>query len=297
MPKVDIAVVGAGPAGVAAAAQCKRLGLSVLLLDKTGEVGGLVKEANRIENYPGMSPMSGTDFVRLLGNHLTRFGLSVQKRRVVAVSATFEGFLLATDGGDIEARTVAVAVGTRPKRIHIPGSETVCYSPLDAASENGNEAVVIGGGEAALDYALSLAAKGISSTILVRGSALRAYGILPAMIHQDDRIRIQLNAEPKEISKTNAGILVTFKDAALKALSAHHVLAAVGREPCIDNMVNGLDLGSMNTVATNVPGLFVIGDARTGTLGQIGTAVGDGLSAAAPAAKIVFRTKTDCDSF
>ncbi len=280
MSIADAFIVGAGPAGVAAAVQCKRLGLSVLLMDKTGAAGGLTAAANRIENYPGLPPMSGGAFVHLLNDHLTRFDIPVVEGVVTSISPRSGGFDVATTSETFRARIVVIAVGTEPKTVDIPGREHVLHSPLEVPCQPGFHTAVIGGGEAALDFALSLADMGGGATVLVRGGALRAHGILPERVRKNEKVHILFGADPGEITPDEAGLSVAFRDASIPPVHAQFVLAAVGRRPASPELFRGLDLTSTEGVSSTVSGIYVVGDARFGTLGQIGIAVGDGLSAA-----------------
>jgi thioredoxin reductase len=79
---VDVAVVGAGPAGCAAAVQCRRFGLRVVLFDAHGEAGGLIANAFRVENHPGISPCAGTSVARSLQDHLARWEIPVERGTV-----------------------------------------------------------------------------------------------------------------------------------------------------------------------------------------------------------------------
>ena len=84
---LDVVIVGAGPAGCAAAVQCRRLGQHPLLLDRTGRPGGLVAHAHSVENYPGLPPTAGPRMVQLLAEHLERFDLRVEQREVLGLES------------------------------------------------------------------------------------------------------------------------------------------------------------------------------------------------------------------
>ncbi len=114
MPDSDVIIVGAGPAGCAAAVQCRRLGLSVMLLDRTGEPGGLTRQAWRIENYPGLDPMPGRRFAEHLRAFLERFELEVRREEVFSLARREE---IGSGAGREEDRLV-------PGRL-VPGREVV----------------------------------------------------------------------------------------------------------------------------------------------------------------------------
>ncbi len=286
----DIVIVGAGPAGVAAAVQCKRLGARPLLLDRRGEAGGLVANGFSVENYPGVEPMPGTELVKLLKAHLGRFRLSVEKGLVHRISKENGGFIVDGDFGTTRSRGVIVAVGTRPKVLPIPGvselAMTHWFYEVRHLFDKGpvqtmKRALVIGGGEAALDYALSLAGVGAEVTVLVRGEGFRARGRLVQLVGKDPLIKVVFQAAPRAVSRKPQGIeLQCTTEDGVHTYIGDGVIAAIGRESEAGDLLSGLDVKGAKTVSTEVPGLFIAGDARWSALGQVGMAVGDGLTAA-----------------
>jgi thioredoxin reductase (NADPH) len=332
----ELVVVGAGPAGCAAAVQGRRLGLKPRLLDETGEVGGLLLNAHCVENYPGVEPMPGAELAARLKAHIARFGVAVERGRASAVSAmttapeitvmraergTPTGLTLAGDFGSIEARSVILAVGTRPQPLLLSGiaamaGERLFYEvrALLARIPAPGRVVVIGGGEAALDYALTLADAGAEVTILTRSEGLKTEGRLVDQVKRCTSIAHIGGEEVTHLAPVEQGIRVDLvhvagAGAGLRppALHADAVLVAVGRESRLLDLLAAGEMASLTSldadvsrratghilrrgrdlfpgVRTGVAGLFVAGDARTGSLGQVGMAVGDGLAAAMAAA-------------
>ncbi len=283
----DVIIVGAGPGGVSAAVQCKRLGLKPILLDETGQAGGLAICANRIENYPGLLPMNGREFAELLREHIRRFGILIQPAKVKAVDYLDNGFSIETDIGVFCSKTVVSAVGTAPKILDLPGAEYLKYSPLELPEDNCLTAAVIGGGEASLDYAMSLSSKGIPVTVLVRSKRLKASGLLVESAIKNNKINIVFGAVPSKIERNFDKLTVQFCCSSIKSIKVDNVIAAIGRVSRIKEVLKELDQECFETVSTPWPGLFVVGDARLGSLGQAGIAVGDGLLAAQHAAHYI----------
>jgi len=278
--KRDIVIIGAGPAGVSAAVQCQRLGRSPLLLDRDGRAGGLALDAFSIENYPGIPPTTGESFARLLEAHLRRFKVGITEGEVRRVERTGEGFLVHLSRESLFSRAVIVAVGTSPRTLEISGAEHLLYSPRPAIAEGCEEVFVVGGGEAALDYALSLAAHRIEAKILLRGDDLRARGRLVDLVSRSPFIEIWRNTRVLEIQRLTTALQVSIsRKAAAWEERIDAVIAAVGREPRVGPLLKGLDVGPDKTVSSRIPGLFLAGDVRCGTTGQAGMAVGDGLAA------------------
>jgi thioredoxin reductase (NADPH) len=298
MRVADVLVVGAGPAGVAAAAQAARLGLKARIIDRTGAAGGLVANGFLVENYPGLAATSGEALAALLADHLSRFDLAVERREARDLVNDDGVWIVTADRDEIAARAVVLAVGTRPRPLGAPGEaqaqDRVFYEVRDllAALPRPSHVVVVGGGEASLDYALTLAARGATVTLLARGSALRASGRLVEAVSRAQSIEIRLEAGARRIVPSDGAVAieVAYPDGA-RFLAADAVLVAVGRTPALTPLFpecgHGRPQGRQIEVS---PDLFVCGDARLGGLGQIGIAVGDGLEAAGIIARRILRT-------
>ena len=266
-----IVVVGAGPAGVASAVQLVRLGLDVRLLDRTGSVGGLARCAWRVENYPGLPPVPGTRVAVLLREHLQRFGVEVERAEVTRVQAHAGSWRVGLAGGEVlAARGVVLAVGTEARPLPVPGGQLLApCAPQHAVGD----AAVVGGGEAALDQALRLAGAGARVSLLVRGEHLRATGRLPALVQEEPRVETRWGVEVERAEAHGPGVRLHLAGGGTLRFDA--AVACLGRRP-----VPLLDGEGGGRIVLGSPGLHVVGDARTGTLGQLGMAVGDGLAAA-----------------
>ncbi|MCD4846570.1 MAG: NAD(P)/FAD-dependent oxidoreductase [Candidatus Aegiribacteria sp.] len=279
---IETAIIGAGPAGCAAAVQCRRLGLDLRLLDTTGRAGGLIREARLIENYPGLSAIPGSEFAEKLCSHISGFGITVLDCQADSIVQISDGFEIFTNQGVITSASVIVATGTVPVDYSIPGnaSSILLRSILDIPVPVPSTTIVIGGGEAALDYALSLSDAGSNVNILVRNSCLRACGKLKDEVETRSGIRILYNTEPVSIINSGNDLLVRYRS---DGNNGEHlvgsVLAATGRKPKLPVMQDEMKYESGN-VRTSIPGLYIIGDASLGSLGQAAIAAGHGLQAA-----------------
>jgi thioredoxin reductase len=281
MRRDRIVIVGAGPGGCAAAVQCARLGVAPLLLDRTGEAGGLVANAWSMENYPGLEPLDGGAYVSRLRAHLERFGLHVEAGDVSAVKRSDSGILLDTDRGPIETKVAILAPGTLPRRLELPGAEELSYEVRELLDRKPERAVVVGGGEMAFDYSLSLARAGAGVEVLVRASAARARGRLAEFVAREPKISLRPETELLAVARRDTGLVLTVTSGGLRdEIACDGVVVAIGRRSGLEGLTAGLDLSPTGMISTRVPGLFVIGDARLGSLGQAGIAVGDGLQAA-----------------
>jgi thioredoxin reductase (NADPH) len=297
MRVADVLVVGAGPAGVAAAAQCARLGLQTRIIDRAGSAGGLVANGFLVENYPGLEALPGEALASRLKDHLARFDLAVERLEARDLVNDDGVWIVTADREELAARAIVLAVGTRPKPLGVPGEakaqDRVFYEvrTLLGALPPLRHVVVVGGGEASLDSALTLAASGASVTLLVRGAALKAAGRLVEAVARTPAIEIRFDARVMRIVPTDGAVAVevAYPDE-VRFLSADALLTAVGRtsalEPLFPSCGHGRPLGRQIEVS---PDLFVCGDARVGGLGQIGIAVGDGVEAAGMIAKRLLR--------
>ncbi len=301
-----IVIVGAGPAGCAAAIQCTRLGVPPLVLDRTGQVGGLISNAFLVENYPGLEPMRGTEFADRLTQHFARFGIPITRGVVTALARTShqlsalsqEGITVCGDFGKIHATSVIVAVGTESVRLDVPGAAELEGNGLfyevrhflEFHSRLG-QTVVIGGGEAAFDYALSLARADAKVILLVRAPSPRAHGRLVEMVNREPAIKVVLHTRPRAIRANPANcagfVIETSGPNGSSTLQADGILVAIGRRSTAPSLLPGLEADPRNPIMTRDPGIFVVGDARAGSLGQLAIAVGDGLQAAEAAVRHV----------
>jgi len=287
----DVAVIGAGPGGCSAAVQCTRLGLDTVIADSAGIAGGLVLEARSIENYPGTeTPIGGEVFALRLREMLNRFGLSVRNLHVERVSMDDGMFRSEGTEGILTSRCLIVATGTVPADFALPsrGNPRMYRSIIPLRMDPPARAVVIGGGEAAADYSLSLSDLGTDVILLVRGDRLRAAGMLRSQLLERGSIRIMYNTVP-EFAESGQGsaVLRTCSPLGQAELETDAILAAVGREPSLPGIMPDGFHWIEGTAVTSIPGLFLVGDAALGRLGQTGIAVGHGLMAAGMAADLV----------
>jgi thioredoxin reductase (NADPH) len=291
MRETGIVVVGAGPAGVAAAAQCARLGIAPEILDRTGFVGGLVGAGFWIENIPGLEPVTGLELARRLEAHLERFGLAVLAETVTGVEPLGGRWLVVSDAGERLAAAAILCVGTRPRPWSVPGAAGLPGArvfddvrELLARRPKPEKALVVGGGEAAFDNALTLARVGAEVDILVRGESPRAAGRLLALADGEPRIRVETGTRVVAVEPAGDSVTAILETlGGIERRTADAVLVAVGRESALESLLPAPQRAGTHGAIEWAPGLFVCGDARLGSLGQAGIAIGDGLSAASSA--------------
>lgn len=293
-PFADLAVIGAGPAGLAAAVQAIRQGLSVALFE-AARPGGLLHQADLVENYLGAGWLRGTELATRLVRQAARSGVRPIPARVQRLSLEAGGgYRLDLAGrGSMNARAVVLATGTRPRAAELPGAaelrgslvfEGVRELLADGPDEPGR-AVVIGGGDIAFDGAVSLRRRGWTVDVLVRGAAPRALGLLSRRL-EELGVRVQLRSRVDHIAGADRALRLTgSRDGAPASWGADRVLIAVGRVPCLPEIVDhrggglGRSLVSLDEVDT-LPRLVVAGDVGRGRDRQAAIAAGDGVAAA-----------------
>jgi len=265
-----VAVVGAGPAGMAATVQLVRSGHDVQVFER-GRIGGTLWNARWVDNYPGFpGGISGPELAELMEKHFLEYTDNVIVNDVVDIVKTDEGFEIM----GIEFDGVIVCVGTCPNRAGFPGEDKLAeagllyYGIADVPDWNGiAEAGVIGGGEASMDMAVNIAMAGIRTTILHR-SQPQGILALQELAYTEDGV-IWLEEEVIEGRVDGKAVLRT--NVAEHAFDL--VMVAVGRQAVMPNFVG--------FTFENPPlGFLVAGDATRGGLGQVSMAVGDGVEMA-----------------
>lgn len=265
------------------AVQCRRLGLDVVLVDRLGKAGGLIREARLIENFPGLEkPVAGPEFAGRLVSIVSANDLEVQRFHADSIVKNDNIFEISGSDERIRSRSVVVAVGTVPKEfsIKVNGAVTIHRSVLELKHNPPEKTVIIGGGEAALDYALNLSDSGSSVSVLVRSSGFRSTGNLRKEIEERSAVKILYNTVPVSVSGSDGIIHLEAESSGRKMnLKTDAVLAAVGREPGLPQIRNDL-IHDRGDVRTSIPGLYIAGDASLGSLGQAAIASGQGIQAA-----------------
>lgn len=278
----DVAIVGAGPAGVAASVYLKRAGFDIVLFEKN-EVGGLLNNAHIVENYPGFPRgIKGFELCKLFSSQLSRWNIRPIKFEITDISMDGNDFLLSFDEQQDKFKTVIVAPGTVPKQIDIPGEDKfigkfVFYEVKDLSPliKSGNSCIVIGGGDAAFDYSLNLAEKNVTVDLFYRSKQPKCLPLLIKRVNISSYIKQHPIFKPVKINEKDGKAEVVFcsENDNESSYCADFVLIACGRKP-------NEELISKDFIESNISGFFIAGDVRTGKFRQTGIAVGQGIQAA-----------------
>jgi thioredoxin reductase (NADPH) len=297
MKKYDVAIIGAGPAGMTAAVYAARAGLSVGLIE-AGAPGGQMVNTLEIENYTGFEKITGPELSMKMFEHAKAAGAEYVYGDVEKIIPQDDGIYLIDCGmNQMNAQSVIVATGTKHRRLGIPGEEELAGRGIswcaicDGAFFKDEEVVVIGGGDAAIEEAIYLAGLAKKVYVVHRRDRLRAANILQERAFANERIEIIWDSIPTEFTATEEG---NFRSVTLKNLISNEeteVLAAgafiyIGNDP-VTHMIAGLDItndiGNVivdDRMSTKIPGIFAAGDVIEKELRQIVTATSDGAIAA-----------------
>jgi thioredoxin reductase (NADPH) len=302
MPPHDVIIVGAGPAGLAAAIYTGRSKLNTLLIERL-VVGGQAATTDEIENYPGFATgISGPALSEAMKEQAMRFG--VERLSAKAESLAVDGGLrlLKTDKGEFAARSVIVASGAYPKLLKCPGemkfrSRGVSYcATCDAAFYEGAKVMVVGGGDAAVEEAMYLTKFADKVTLVHRRDCLRAAGIVQDRAFANPKLEIMWNTVVEEINGSGTVETVTVKNVVSgekQDISTDGIFIYVGLTPNSDwlgGLIETDEYGYIQTdenMCTNVMGVYAVGDIRRKLLRQVVTAAADGAIAAFHAEKYI----------
>jgi thioredoxin reductase (NADPH) len=300
--RYDIAVVGAGPAGLAAAIYAARARLRTLVLDESIP-GGQVKTTHKVSNYPGFpEDVKGADLAAAFAAQAARFGADV--RRAVEITdhdlAAPVKRLVLDEEETVEARAVVVATGARPRPLGVPGEDRfkgrgISYcATCDGAYFEGKDIHVVGGGNSAVEESLFLTQFARSVTIVHQ---LLEFQAEPASVQEalaNPKIRVLLGHEPRGFHGETALERLEVEELATKerkVLRTDGVFVFVGMVPRTDLLARYVPLApggyveTTDAMETAVPGLYAAGDIRVKRFRQITTAVADGTIAALAAQK------------
>lgn len=298
---LDLAIIGGGPAGLSAGLYATRGGLKNVTLFEMGMPGGQITGSSEIENYPGVAQVvSGIDFMQPWQEQCFRFGLKHEMSEVTRVSKKGNVFeIIQADGKKVEAKSVIVATGGKPKKSGVKGESefwgkgvSTCAT-CDGFFYKNKEVVVLGGGDTALEEAIYLSRICSKVYLIHRREEFRAAPSTIAHARENEKIEFITSATIEEICGDAMGVSFVDikKNNEITRLNVMGVFIFVGYE--VNNSVLKQEDGNMLcecdewgsvkvdlSMRTNVEGLFVAGDLRVQAPRQVICAAGDGATAA-----------------
>lgn len=292
----DVAMVGAGPAALAAAIYTTREDLDTVLYEK-GVVGGLASITDWVDNYPGFPEgISGLELGENLRKQAERFGAKIELGEVTNIRQANGVVELDTTDGVVKAKAALIATGSDYKRLGIPGEDEYYArgvhfcATCDGAFYRDKKLVVVGGGNSAVQEAIFLTKFATHIDMLVRSDQLRASDILQHELEKHkDKITIHFNTATQEILGSDGKVtsVKAVKDGVDTVFETDGVFVFIGLLPNTKFLQNSsVELDGIGLIKTNeklmtaIPGVFAAGDVRSGATMQIASAVGEGATAA-----------------
>jgi thioredoxin reductase len=280
----DVLIIGAGPAGIAAAVQMKRSELDPLILEKD-VVGGLLKNANVVENYPGFPKgIPGADLVHRLQGHIKEQDIRIRREEVLRLEPAGDRIRVTTSEGIFEARAVLAASGTvgkTPPDFGIPPRATGArvfdeIHPL--LSARNRRMLIIGAGDAAFDYALTLSRHNVV-LIFNRGVRCRCLPLLRRRAASRKGIEYLENTRVvRMVSLDQSGMVMACESSGKNwQVKVDYVIFAIGREANLKFL--SPDLRDHSAEIETGERLFFAGDVQNGRFRQAAIAAGEGLLA------------------
>ena len=301
----DIAIIGAGPAGLTAGIYARRAGKSAVIFESSG-IGGQIAQAGTIENYPACPDILGIDLSNTMYEQADKLGCDFAFDAVTSLEKTADGFHVKGEYESQEAKAGIVATGAHCRHLGVEGEERligrgVSYCAVcDGAFYRDKEVVVVGGGNSALEDAIYLTAYAKKVTLIHRRDEFRADKAVIEDVRKNPRVHTVMNARVSEIigENTVSSVLVTYQDGMSETLTTDGIFIAVGREPKNAAFASLIALDESGYILatenchTSCDGIFVAGDCRTKDIRQLTTATADGTVAALAAVAYLKKTES-----
>lgn len=300
---IDVAIIGGGPAGYAAAIYTARANLSTTVIEQ-GMSGGQIATTNEVENYPGIPLLSGVELGERFQQHAEGLGAQVEWSMVTGIDYDADASLFTVHHvtGETIARSVIACMGATPRPAGFVCEDAyrgrgVSYcATCDGMFFRGKQVFVIGGGNAACEEALFLSDIASNVTIVLRRDQFRAPEGVVQKVLAKDNISVRYQTSIVELSGEAMPTTITFKDNATGETHAETfepgsfgIFVFTGTQPHTELVEHLVDLApdggivTDDSMATRTPGLFAAGDIRSKRLRQVVTAVSDGAIAATSA--------------
>lgn len=295
----DIIVIGAGTAGMTAALYALRNGKSVLLLE--GEcVGGQIANSPRVENFPSVKAVSGSEFSDRLCEQIKALGAELNMERAEQIAKTSVGFTVKTDSGSHEARAVIIATGSKHKKIGVEREEELIGSGVsycavcDGPFYSGDDVALVGDANTALQYGILLS--GYCNKVYVCTWMDKFFGdkaLVDTLLQKPNVEWIKnVTLSAFEGEEELGACVFDERDTGKKlSIPVKACFIAIGQEPDNAPFRNVVELDGTGYIiadencTTDTAGVFVAGDCRTKKIRQLTTAAADGAAAAMAACK------------
>ncbi|MBF6350122.1 MULTISPECIES: thioredoxin-disulfide reductase [Nocardia] len=295
-PVRDLIIVGSGPAGYTAAVYAARAELEPLVFEGT-QFGGALMTTTEVENFPGFRDgIMGPDLMEQMREQAKRFGAEIRTEDVDAIDLSGP-VKKVTVGDDVyEAHAVILAMGSAARYLNVPGEQELLGRGVSACATcdgfffKGQDIVVVGGGDSAMEEAIFLTKFASSVTVVHRRDEFRASRIMLERAKNNEKIRFRTNAEVTQVHGETSVTSLTLRDTRTgetAEFAATGLFVAIGHDPRselvsgqVDRNAEGYVLVRDPGTETSVPGVFAAGDLVDHTYMQAITAAGTGCRAA-----------------
>jgi thioredoxin reductase (NADPH) len=298
----DVIIIGGGPAGLSAGIYASRSRLRTLLIEK-GMFGGLIANAELVENYPGFPDgISGFDIGERMSQQASKFGLKTLSAEVTGVDLLKDIKTIYTTEGDFSAKAIIIASGAERKRLGVPGEELfinrgVSYcATCDGALFKDRIVAVAGGGDSAVEEALFLTRFASKVIIIHRRNQLRASKMAQERALSHKKIELMWDTVVEEIkgnNKVSELVARNVKTRETSQIAVDGIFVYVGQIPNTGFLKGAVPLDKEGYIITDdrmgtqVKGVYAAGDIRRNSSRQVITAAGDGATAAISAEKFL----------
>lgn len=300
----DLVIIGAGVAGLSAGIYAGRAKMDTLMLESAFP-GGQAALTNEVENYPAIDNISGPELANNMLEQALKFGAELKTTSVTSVELDGDIKTIHTTDGDIEAKTVIIATGAKPKKLGFEGEDKfygrgISYcATCDGFFFQDCDVFVIGGGNSAVEEALFLTRFARKITMIVRRDKLSCTKSIADEVLENSKIEIKYNTELLSVTggfKMENAEFVNNKTGEKWSYAPAEgekfgVFVFVGYDPESALFAGQVELSEYGYILaderlrTNIHGVFVAGDVRAKELRQIITASADGAAAAVEAEK------------
>ena len=306
MADYDVIIIGGGTAGFSAGMYSSRLGMKTLLVERLIP-GGQIINVDRIEDSPGFPDgISGADFSSKVQEQAIASGTEYAMSEVTGIRKSGQEWIVDTYDGEKASKSVIIASGSTLNKLNVPGENElvgagVSYcATCDGAFFIDQKVCVVGGGDSALQEAITPTEFASNVDLFCRSSSLHAQQTLQDRITDHKKIQVHLNVEVQEIHGDGMvdgiSLLQTLSGESTK-VNIDGVFIFVGLIPNTEYLQNFLETDESGHIKTDInlqtseKGIFAAGDIRANSASQLISSAGDGATAAVNAKKYILKDK------
>ena len=288
----NVIIIGGGPAGLAASIYNARADLKPLIIAGSPP-GGQLMLTTEVENYPGFESILGPDLIEKYRQHALKFGVRIVDKNVTAVDFSKKPFKVSTPEQTYTAKSVIITTGAKALWLGLPSEERLrgrgvsACATCDAFFFKDKTVAVVGGGDTAMEEALTLTKFAKKVYIIHRREEFRASKIMQDRVLKHPKIEVIWNTAVEEVlgEQKVTGLKIKDKSSSVKESAVDGLFLAIGHKPDTDIFKGQIDLDQKGYILvknsmTNRAGVFAAGDCVDHQYRQAAPAVGMGVAAA-----------------